>query len=119
MLKDKIEKLFESLFQMDWPYYEFREGYLYDEDGNRAFDKRFTDGSEAQQYLDDNDIRGDVRWADENDEIPREVSDASAEEHKYRMENDPDYAKDHMRRRKMSPEQINMEDEDLPPGVGR
>jgi len=54
-----------------------------------------------------------------DDEMPPEMASAAEEEDAWRMKNDPDYAKDAIRRSKMSPEQIDMEDEDLPPGVSR
>lgn len=47
---------------MSWPYFELRaDGYLYDEDGTRQFDQVFFDSSEAEQWLEDQDIRGSVR----------------------------------------------------------
>ena len=52
-------------------------------------------------------------------EVPPEIAKAAEEEDAWRMKNDPDYARDAIRRSKMSPEQIDMEDSDLPPGIGR
>jgi hypothetical protein len=47
---------------MDWPYYTYRDGYLYDEDGYRLGNTpRFSSASDAETYLEDNDIRGNVK----------------------------------------------------------
>lgn len=53
------------LFQLDWPYYRFnpQTGKLYSEDGPAdvpAFTESFSNASAAQQWLEDNDIRGTV-----------------------------------------------------------
>ena len=44
-----------------WSYYTFRDGKLYDEDDNLAFDKTFADEKDAEQYLIDNDMRVTVK----------------------------------------------------------
>jgi len=47
---------------LDWPYYTLsKDGFLYDEDGNKTDMGPFKDSYEAEQYLEDNDIRGNVR----------------------------------------------------------
>jgi hypothetical protein len=52
-----------SVVMMDWPYYELRkDGYLYEEDGTKTKMGPFQSVSEAEQYLEDNDLRGNVRW---------------------------------------------------------
>lgn len=55
---------------MLWPYYTFKNGKLYDEDGDVAFKKHtFATANDAQNWLYDSDIRGDVL----PDEEAREV----------------------------------------------
>lgn len=45
-----------------WNYYTARNGYLYDESGEReVFDGQSRSGEEWEQYFVDNDIRGTVR----------------------------------------------------------
>lgn len=118
--KGSMKQMVESLFQMDWPIYSFKHGKLWDEDGNPAFDRTFTSATEAEKWLYDEDIRGTVKGADEwSDEMPPEMVKDAEEYHEYQMKNDPEYAADAIRRSKMTPQQVNMEDEDLPPGVGR
>lgn len=47
---------------MDWTYYTFRDGQLFDEDGDLAFaGLRFNSASDADGWLCDNDVRGSVR----------------------------------------------------------
>ena len=49
---------------MDWTYFTLRsDGRLIDEDGDLciAGNPRFKSESDAEQYLIDNDIRGNVR----------------------------------------------------------
>jgi len=46
---------------MNWNYYDFKNGFLYDEDGYKAFDKSFANGNEAENWLVEQDIRGTVR----------------------------------------------------------
>lgn len=51
--------------RFDWPYFTLdSEGRLRDEDGEYAFSAnipRFTTPADAEQYLVDHDIRGNVR----------------------------------------------------------
>jgi len=48
--------------KLHWPYYTFVDGKLFTEDGYRDFpEKTFTSAEEAQKFLEDNDIRGDVK----------------------------------------------------------
>lgn len=45
-----------------WSYYTFRDGRLYDEDGDLAFaGVTFASADDADGWLVDNDIRGSVR----------------------------------------------------------
>lgn len=48
---------------LDWPYYDWNEddGFLYDEDGDKTDIGPFKTSQEAEQYLEDNDIRGNIR----------------------------------------------------------
>ncbi len=53
---------------MSWPYFTLnKDGKLVDEDGTIQFkDKTFKDEAEAEQYLMDNDIRGNVKPSNES-----------------------------------------------------
>lgn len=46
-----------------WPYFTLRDGKLYDERGRRCYPKApiFADSAEAENWLKDNDLRGNVR----------------------------------------------------------
>lgn len=48
---------------MEWPYYTLRaDGFLYDEDGCKLNGTPvFKSVEEAEQWLVDNDVRGNVR----------------------------------------------------------
>jgi len=47
----------------DWPYYDFKNGYLYSKDDpkNPAFKVKFNSSIEAEKWLEDNNERGTVR----------------------------------------------------------
>jgi len=44
-----------------WPYYDLKGGYLYDEDGYKASEVKFSDAYEAEKWMEDNDVRGTIR----------------------------------------------------------
>lgn len=47
---------------MNWTYYTFRDGRLYDEDGEVAFaGLTFESAADAEDWLVENDVRGSVR----------------------------------------------------------
>jgi hypothetical protein len=47
---------------MSWPYYDLGpDGTLYEEDGSVSPMGPFTSVAEAEQFLEDNDLRGNVR----------------------------------------------------------
>lgn len=50
-----------SLVQMDWEYYTYRNGYLYDEFGELAFEQHFTSEEDANAFLETLDIRGSIQ----------------------------------------------------------
>jgi len=51
------------MFRMAWEYFSLKNGVLVDDNGDRVLDAgvRFDSPDSAEQYLIDNDIRGNVR----------------------------------------------------------
>lgn len=47
---------------MSWHYFTLgADGYLYDEEGTRQFSRTFANASEADLWLESEDIRGSVK----------------------------------------------------------
>lgn len=68
----------------DWPYYTLRaDGSLVDEDGNDVGDfKMFENVEEAERFLEDNDMRGNVKYAFQQEAVsdPRPYEDNKFED---------------------------------------